>query len=149
MKKIFLTLALTLFVLASNAQTKSFGAKITPDGAITTQQLQDQLKGKDSLRTKVTATVISVCQKKGCWMKVNMPNGGDLMVRFKNYGFFMPLDLPAGSTVVMDGLAYSETISVDMLRHYAEDAGKSKKEIKKIKKPETRLSFTADGVIIL
>ena len=35
-----------------------------------------------------------------------------------------------------------------MLRHYAEDAGKSKSEIELIVKPEFKLSFVASGVII-
>ena len=35
-----------------------------------------------------------------------------------------------------------------MLKHYAEDAGKSQKEIDKITKPEYKISFIADGVII-
>ena len=41
-----------------------------------------------------------------------------------------------------------EKLSVDLLRHYAEDAGKSKDEIEKITKPEVSLTFLADGVFI-
>ena len=41
-----------------------------------------------------------------------------------------------------------DTISVERLRHYAEDAGKSSDEIEKIVKPEFKLSFLADGVAI-
>jgi len=37
---------------------------------------------------------------------------------------------------------------VATLRHYAEDAGKSKEEIEKITEPETNLMFLADGVLI-
>ena len=46
------------------------------------------------------------------------------------------------------GFAHKEVLSVEMLRHYAEDGGKSKEEIMKITEPETRLSFEADGVLI-
>jgi hypothetical protein len=70
-----------------------------------------------------------------------------MMVRFKDYGFFVPKDCN-GKTAIMNGVAYKEVVSVDMLRHYAEDAGKSKEEIMKITTPETRLSFEADGVMI-
>jgi hypothetical protein len=35
-----------------------------------------------------------------------------------------------------------------MLRHYAEDAGKSKSEIEQILNPEFKLSFIANGLII-
>jgi hypothetical protein len=35
-----------------------------------------------------------------------------------------------------------------MLKHYAEDAGKSEEEIAQITEPSYDLGFTADGVII-
>ena len=41
-----------------------------------------------------------------------------------------------------------DTISVKMLRHYAEDAGKTIEEIALIDKPNYNLNFMADGVII-
>ena len=41
-----------------------------------------------------------------------------------------------------------DTISVEMLRHYAEDAGDSEEEILKITEAEYELSFIADGVLI-
>jgi hypothetical protein len=54
----------------------------------------------------------------------------------------------SGRKAIMEGRAFREVLSVDMLRHYAEDAGKSKEEIEKIVEPETRLSFEASGVLI-
>jgi hypothetical protein len=41
-----------------------------------------------------------------------------------------------------------DTISVEMLRHYAEDAKLSIEEINKINEPDYSISFLADGVII-
>jgi hypothetical protein len=80
-------------------------------------------------------------------MNVDLGEGKQMMVRFKDYGFFVPKDAD-GKIAVMDGVAFREVLSVDMLRHYAEDAGKSKEEIEKITEPETRLSFEASGVLI-
>jgi hypothetical protein len=37
---------------------------------------------------------------------------------------------------------------VATLRHYAQDAGKSKEEIDKITEPKHMLTFLADGVLI-
>jgi hypothetical protein len=51
-----------------------------------------------------------------------------------------------GSIMVDEVMRY--TISVDLLRHYAEDANKSIEEIEKINEPEYKISFLADGVII-
>ena len=71
-----------------------------------------------------------------------------MMVKFKDYGFFMPKDI-SGREVVMNGKAYYQTTSVDELRHYAEDAGKSADEIAAITEPKRELRFLADGVQLL
>ncbi len=70
-----------------------------------------------------------------------------MRITFKDYALFMPKDL-AGKEVVIHGVAKTTTVSVEDLRHYAQDAGKSEKEIKAINKPETKLAFEADGVAI-
>ena len=102
---------------------------------------------KESMNAKVTGTVESVCQAKGCWMKVKMDNGETMRVTFKDYGFFVPKDI-AGKTVVVEGVAEKKTTPVAELRHYAEDAEKSKEEIAKITDPQNELAFVADGVIV-
>jgi hypothetical protein len=48
----------------------------------------------------------------------------------------------------MRGTASINVTSVEELRHYAEDAKKSKEEIEKITEPKSELVFEADGVII-
>jgi len=70
------------------------------------------------------------------------------MVRFKDYGFFVPKEGVEGKEAIMHGYAKMDTISVDMLRHYAEDAGDSEEEIMKITEPSYTLEFIADGVLI-
>ena len=74
-------------------------------------------------------------------------NGKDqIMVKFKDYGFFMPLN--AEGEVVMNGKAYVSETSVEELRHYAEDAGKSEEEIAAITDPKFEYGFEADGVLL-
>ena len=41
-----------------------------------------------------------------------------------------------------------DTLSVEMLRHYASDAEKTKDEIDRITEPEFVMQFTAEGVLI-
>jgi len=148
MKLYTLFFAVLLSVSSVLAQkTESFGEKIKLDGAIESTSFLKQIDGKDSLLVKISAPIVNVCQKKGCWMNVDLGEGKQMMVRFKDYGFFVPKDAD-GKIAVMDGVAFREVLSVDMLRHYAEDAGKSKEEIEKITEPETRLSFEASGVLI-
>jgi hypothetical protein len=148
MKLYTLFFAVLLSVSSVLAQkTESFGEKIKLDGAIEGASFLKQIDGKDSLLIKISAPIVNVCQKKGCWMNVDLGEGKQMMVRFKDYGFFVPKDAD-GKIAVMDGVAFREVLSVDMLRHYAEDAGKTKEEIEKITEPETRLSFEASGVLI-
>lgn len=156
MKQLLSSLIAAAFLLAcqtapSSATAQdvhSYGDKITAEGAITTAELVKKMEKTDSLATKVECEIITSCTKKGCWMTVQMPDGDKMMVRFKDYGFFVPTKGLEGKRAIMQGYASKETTDVATLRHYAEDAGKSKEEIDKITEPETNLMFLADGVLI-
>ncbi|WP_247233726.1 DUF4920 domain-containing protein [Telluribacter sp. SYSU D00476] len=145
--KHLLTLLLCLSLAGYAQAQEHFGKKISDKGAVTAAALPEKMGTKDALKTKVTGTVESVCQAKGCWMKVKMDNGETMRVTFKDYGFFVPKDI-AGKTVVFEGEAKKNVTPVSELRHYAEDAGKSKEEIAKITEPKHELAFVADGVIV-
>jgi hypothetical protein len=148
MKKWFFLLSLLVNTVALQAQkADSFGDKIKADGAVDASAFLKAMEGQDSMEVKIKAPIVEVCQKKGCWMNIDLGDGKTMMVRFKDYGFFVPKDA-SGRTAVMQGKAFKEVLSVEMLRHYAEDGGKSKEEIEKITEPETRLSFEASGVLI-
>ena len=128
---------------------QSFGDKITDENVMTRDQLIEKYKNMklgDTVAVKFTSEVKEVCQNKGCWMKVDM--GEDVtMVRFKDYGFFMPKDI-AGQTVIVEGLAFIDEMSVDDQKHYAEDSGKTEAEIAAITEPKRTLSFLSNGVLI-
>ncbi len=130
-------------------QAQSFGELITADGAISYSDMMSQMTTADSMTVKVRGTVQGVCQAKGCWMNLNDEQStAETFVKFKDYGFFMPKDI-AGREVIMDGYAYREITSVDELRHYAEDEGKSKEEIEAITEPVEEMKFMASGVLLL
>ena len=133
-----------------NAKGAHFGENITAKGAVSYTDLLKQIQNKDSLNVKVFGTVEAVCQMKGCWMNIAPEAAGQsaMMVKFKDYGFFVPKDI-AGRKVVLQGVAYREVTPVDELRHYAEDAGKSKEEIEAINESKEELKFMASGVIVL
>ena len=106
------------------------------------------LKLGDTINLKFNANIKEVCSKKGCWM--TLPAGNDdetIMVRFKDYGFFMPLDA-AGKEVIVAGKAFVKQVSVADLKHYAEDAGKSPEEIANISEPVMEFAFEANGVLL-
>ncbi len=129
---------------------KYFGAEINDQGTIGYDELLVKMETMDSVEAKVVGKIEGVCQVKGCWMNVVSETNAEaepMFVKFKDYGFFMPLEC-AGQTAIMRGKAYREITSVDELRHYAEDEGKSPEEIAQITEPMEELKFLADGVIL-
>ncbi len=152
MKKSITLLCLIFFLsgisFAQGDQKVSYyGEKITPDKAIESTEISKLLADKDSVHVKVSGVVESICQKKGCWLKMDAGGGELMMVRFYDYGFFLPMDC-AGKKIILEGNAFKSVTSVDELRHYAEDAGKSKEEIEKITEAEKQISFEATGVLL-
>jgi hypothetical protein len=128
----------------------SFGDKIDANNALTTSEMTKEYQNlavADTLTTKFSATVVEVCKSKGCWMKLKLDDGTEAMVKFKDYGFFMPKDID-GKEVIVNGKAFIEAMSVDEQRHYAEDGGESAEAIAAITEPKKTMRFDADGVLI-
>ena len=129
----------------------TFGAEFIASDIIPANKLVatfESSKTTDTLHTTLRGTVNEVCQAKGCWMTIAASEEEEMMVKFKDYGFFMPKDI-SGREVVMHGMAYYQITPVDELQHYAEDAGKSPEEIAAITEPKRELQFLADGVQLL
>jgi Domain of unknown function (DUF4920) len=129
---------------------KTFGEKVTAKDALTYDQMLAKLSKTEKMENvKVMGTVEAVCKAKGCWMNIKSETDKPSMfVKFKDYAFFMPKDI-AGKKVVMIGNAFKETTSIEDLRHFAQDEGKSKEEIAKINMPKEEMKFMANGVLIL
>ncbi len=128
----------------------SFGEKISENGAISANQLAAKYESMtvgDSMEIKVMTKIDDVCQAKGCWMKVDLENGEQAIVKFKDYGFFMPKD-SKGKDVIINGKAFVNEVPVDEQRHYAEDGGATAEEIAAITEPKITYSFEADGVLL-
>ena len=100
-----------------------------------------------SSKVKIEGEILSSCPMKGCWMKISVEKD-TVLVRFKDYGFFVPKNGIEGKSTIINGKLSVDTLSIAQLQHYAEDAGKSKEEIALISKPEITISFLADGVLI-
>ncbi len=130
---------------------KNYGKKINPDNSLTATEMKQRyagLKVGDTIAVKFTTTVKSVCKMKGCWMTLELPQTEeDPMIKFKDYSFFVPKDVE-GKEVIVEGVAFIEETSIADLKHFAEDAGKTAKEISEIVTPKKSMSFIADGVLI-
>lgn len=128
----------------------SYGEKITDENVITKElaaQKFNTLKEGDTINLKFASSINEVCKTKGCWMKLDLGNSQESMVRFKDYGFFVPLDAD-NKEVIVNGKAFVTKVSVDELKHYAKDGGKSEEEIAAITEPELTYAFEADGVLM-
>ena len=124
-----------------------YGDAFETDSIFSFNELSQKIeKIGDTLQLTLKGTIKEVCIKKGCWMTLSLENDSEMMVRFKDYGFFVPLD--ASGEVLIHGKAFISETSVDDLRHYAEDAGASDDEIAAITTPKTSYNFEADGVLI-
>lgn len=154
--KSILSLFFCLFIFLAKAQPPdvpakpgaTFGTGTNADGAVEVAELPGFLSDKESGNIKVIAKVTDVCPKKGCWMSLEMPDQSKVFVKMKDYGFFVPLEM-IGKTVVIDGEAKKIQTSVAELKHYAEDARKSKEEIDAITEPKEEIRITAAGILVV
>ena len=134
--------------VSSTPDYQYHGDTITDEGAVESKALYAMLASTDSVQAKVMGTINSSCKMKGCWMKMDMGDGKEMRVSFKDYGFFVPTDLN-GETAIIEGFAKMDTTSVDDLRHYARDGGMSEEEANaKYTEPEVSINYVATGVII-
>lgn len=128
---------------------KSFGPeKVVVEDAISVKEMLADYEGKtEPTEYTFEAKISEVCSKAGCWINVDKGNGETFMVRFKDH-FTIPIDTKVGSEAYLHGIAYWDTISVEMLQHFAYDAGETEEEINKITEPSFELSFEADGITL-
>lgn len=100
-----------------------------------------KFKNKDIV---MEANVEKVCTAKGCWMTLQ-GSEKTFRVKFKDYGFFVPLSL-IGKKVWVEGVVKRDVVSVATKKHFLQDAGASKEEIAAVTKPSFEYSIVATGV---
>lgn len=158
MKKIILFCAIFITAIVTKAQPPkvpadagaTFGQSTTAENAITVEQLFTLMKSNEKnkeVAIKLKGVVTEVCKMEGCWIKVQSPDGS-MMVKMKDHKFLVPVILN-GKTIVIDGIADEKLTSIEQLRHFAEDAGKSKAEIAKITEPKREIVIQAKGILVL
>ena len=157
MKKLFALAVVCLLATVSNAQPPNvpadkgtkFGAGATADNAVEVDAMLANVMANEGKKidVKIVGEVVEVCQMKGCWLKIK--NGNDnVTVKMKGHKWYVPSAL-IGKKIVIDGTAEMKTTSVDDLKHFAEDAGKSKEEVEKITEPKKEVIVEAKGILVL
>lgn len=107
-----------------------FGGKFTLTDTVS---LDDVIAGGAKYAGKnvrVKATISKVCKKKGCWMVLtgDKKDGQSVRVKFKDYGFFVPLDC-SGKRTVVEGVLKRVEVAEAMRKHLAEDGGEDPKKV--------------------
>ncbi|HEV7668617.1 MAG TPA: DUF4920 domain-containing protein [Thermoanaerobaculia bacterium] len=134
---------------AAPASAGTYGAPVAAEGeTLAVASALDRAAELNGKSVRLTGFVTAACQVKGCWIALAAGDGREMRVTFRDYGFFVPKDLP-GSTVVAEGTLTVREISVKEQKHLATDAGRPKAEIEAIKAPKTETELVADGVRVI
>ena len=155
MKKLLFLFSLVMIGISLMAQPPkgpakkgmTFGIKTTAEGAVAANELSTVMAEKTTADVKVKGVVTEVCKAEGCWIRMQTANG-TLLIKMKDHSFSVPLALN-GKTIVADGTVELKETSIEMLKHYAEDAGKSKAEIDAITAPKKEMILQAMGIFVL
>jgi hypothetical protein len=128
----------------------NFGDSITADNVMSKETVlatYSKMTQGDTIVIKFKSKIKEVCEEKGCWMNLDLPQEKEVFVKFKDYAFFVPTD-SKDEEVIVSGKAYVSVQSVEDLKHYAKDGGKSQAAIDSIVSPKIKYSMMADGVLI-
>lgn len=155
MKKISLLIPALLFSIFLMAQPPNlpaktgmtFGEATIARGSISADSLMAFMADKTTADVKVKGKVVEVCKAEGCWLRMETADG-PMLIKMKDHAFLVPLAMN-GKTIVVEGTASLKETSVETQRHYAEDAGKSKEEIAKIKEPKKEVTMQAKGILVM
>jgi hypothetical protein len=154
MKKVLIAFVLAMIVMISKSQEIQpaepgvvYGVVAQKGDPVKVTELENNLQ-ENKFSGKITGKVAEVCQAEGCWIRLQKTDGTTLLVKAKDHAFVMPKDI-VGKIIVAEGEASVKEVSEAMRRHLAEDAGKSKEEIEKIKGDSKEIIFMAKGVKVI
>jgi hypothetical protein len=149
MKRIILFTLVSCMSFGSMAQKgTNYGKTMKTKKVLSISQLSETMDTAAAWTGVVTGTVKQVCKREGCWLRLDDGSADGIMVQMKDHEFTVPKDID-GRTVYVSGTVTKTTTSVKMLKHYAEDAGKTKEEIDAITEPQTAIKMQAVGVKVI
>jgi hypothetical protein len=105
---------------AASGETLLRGEKLKGLQAVSLAELLKDPTPYDGKEVALQATVRRACTKKGCWMELATTadaKGPGVRVKFKDYGFFVPLD-SAGSSAKVEGFVKVAELSDSAAKHY-------------------------------
>lgn len=147
-------------ILILGFSTSSFAKAPSMKGVVSVETAIKNLKGK-SQKVMVGGDISSVCQAKGCWLRLKSGEGkkdsdvceetlksastqAEVRVVFGDHAFTVPKDLKG--KVVVNGELKKKKLSSFQLKHLMKDAGCSKAQMKKAKKALYKYQIVATEV---
>jgi len=128
-------------------------AEVKPSNAVTVEEMVAKVYADGSFEGDVVAILDGVCKKQGCWVTMTNKSGESIRVRFKDHSFGVPTDTPEGTEVVLRGVATIDTTSVELQKHYLDDAKEAGQEVSQeqydaITEDLVEISFISDGILV-
>jgi hypothetical protein len=131
---------------ADSTKYASFGEpmKMSNEAAVPVAAVLANASQYEGKMIRVSGNVSAVCEKKGCWLKMDDASGKELFVKFTCpvNGRLVPLEAK-GKPVIAEGTLKIKDVTEAEARHYAEDAGRPQAEIDKIVGPQKQISLMA------
>ncbi len=127
--------------------------EVKPSEAITVEEMVVKVSTDGAFEGNVAAVLDGVCKKQGCWVTMTNKNGESVRVRFKDHSFGVPTDTPEGTEVILRGVATMDTTSMDLQKHYLDDAKEAGQEVSQeqydaITEDLIEISFISDGILV-
>jgi hypothetical protein len=126
--------------------------KLTDAQAVPASKVLANASDYDKKYVRLVGKVSSVCEKKGCWLRVvsEQPNAtadNDIFIKFQDppEGRLIPMEA-IGKKVVVEGTFKIGQMSEAQARHFKEDSGASQEELAKIVGPQKQ--FTIAGPVV-
>ena len=121
-----------------------YGKELKKSGAKSVKSVEKALEKSEKFTGKLEGKVTRVCTSKGCWLALQSDDSDQpVVVRFKDYGFFVPQDIEG--MIEMYGGAEDIVGKTVVVEGYAKTKEKEDKDGNTVKD----ISFTADGVLVV
>lgn len=142
----FLLSLLVSAVMAADTapESKVYGQTDFAAPTVKLAQVINEFENYKNQTVTIEAEVQQVCEQKGCWIRVEDQHVSVRAI-MKGHAFSVPKELK-NKKVKMTGVMEQKELPVKVVRHYMEDEGRSKEEIKKVNAPQKVFQFVVDGV---
>ena len=122
-------------------------------GGVSVEEMIATIDSTGAFEGKINTALFGVCKKAGCWVTIDNPGGEPIRVVFGEHAFFVPVDTKEGREVVIEGVAVMDTTSIEMQKHFLDDAKETGQEVPQsaydeITEPLVEVSFNATGILI-